>query len=188
VTFTQYERTPEIAVRDYESVEAHRLEGLWETKPGLYGWLSTVDHKEIGIRYIVTAFLFLLAGGIEALIFRLQLAGPELRLLTPEQYDELFTMHGITMILWYAFPVLTGFSVFLQPLIIGSRDMAFPSPIGSFSFPACSCMRAWQWARRPTRAGSTTRRMQTARSIRGSTSTFTPSRTSCSDFRRPSVP
>jgi cytochrome c oxidase subunit I len=125
-TITQYERTPEIAVRDYDSTEARHLEELWETKPGVYGWLSSVDHKEIGIRYIVTAFLFLIAGGIEALIFRLQLAGPDLRLLTPEQYDELFTMHGITMILWYAFPVLTGFSVFLQPLILGSRDMAFP--------------------------------------------------------------
>jgi cytochrome c oxidase subunit I+III len=126
VTITQYERTPDIAARDYESATAHQLEQFWETKPGLYGWLSTVDHKEIGVRYIVTAFLFLIAGGIQALIFRLQLAGPELRLLTPEQYDELFTMHGITMILWYAFPVLTGFSVFLQPLMLGSRDMAFP--------------------------------------------------------------
>lgn len=126
MTITQYERTPEIAVRDYDSAEAHHLEELWESKPGLYGWLSTVDHKEIGTRYIVTAFLFLIAGGIEALIFRLQLAGPDLRLLTPEQYDELFTMHGVTMILWYAFPVLTGFSVYLQPLVLGSRDMAFP--------------------------------------------------------------
>ena len=99
---------------------------IWETKPGVIGWLSSVDHKEIGIRYIVTAFLFLIVGGIEALIFRLQLTSAELHLLTPEQYDQLFTMHGITMILWYAFPVLTGFSVFLQPLLLGTRDMAFP--------------------------------------------------------------
>ena len=99
---------------------------MWETKPGVIGWLSSVDHKQIGIRYIVTAFLFLIVGGIEALIFRLQLTSAELHLLTPEQYDQLFTMHGITMILWYAFPVLTGFSVFLQPLLLGTRDMAFP--------------------------------------------------------------
>ncbi len=123
---TTYDRVPEIVAEDYESPTARRLHTIWETAPGIYGWFSTVDHKEIGIRYIVTAFLFLIAGGAEALIFRLQLAQPDLHVLTPEQYNELFTMHGITMILWYAFPVLTGFSVFLQPLIIGSRDMAFP--------------------------------------------------------------
>ncbi len=123
---TSYDRVPDIVAAGHDSTEAHSLHALWETKPGVIGWLSTVDHKEIGIRYIVTAFLFLIAGGIEALIFRLQLTYPEQRLLSPEQYDELFSMHGITMILWYAFPVLTGFSVYLQPLIIGSRDMAFP--------------------------------------------------------------
>ncbi len=126
MSVTPYDRAPEIAAQDFDSPLAERLKVLWESKPGIYGWLTTVDHKEIGIRYIVTAFLFLIVGGIEALIFRLQLAAPEQHLLTPEQYDQLFTMHGITMILWYAFPVLTGFSVFLQPLLIGSRDMAFP--------------------------------------------------------------
>lgn len=122
---TEYLRTPEIASAD-DSGLRERLTRLWETKPGLIGWLSTVDHKEIGIRYIVTSFIFLLLGGVEALIFRVQLAQPHLSLLTPEQYNQLFTMHGITLILWYAFPVLTGFSVYLQPLLIGARDMALP--------------------------------------------------------------
>jgi cytochrome c oxidase subunit I len=121
----QYDRMPQIAERD-DSLLTSRLERLWQTKPGLIGWLSTVDHKEIGVRYIVTAFVFLLIGGIEALIFRIQLAQPNGTLLTPEQYNQLFTMHGITMILWYAFPILTGFSVYLQPLLIGARDMALP--------------------------------------------------------------
>ncbi len=102
------------------------LKRIWETKPGISGWLSTVDHKEIGIRYIVTAFAFLIAGGVEALIFRLQLAGPNLHLLTPEQYDQLFTMHGMTMIFLYAGPVLSGFSNYLWPLLLGARDMALP--------------------------------------------------------------
>jgi cytochrome c oxidase subunit I len=124
-TVAQYSRTPAIADGS-DSAIAARLEQLWEAKPGLIGWLSTVDHKEIGIRYIVTAFMFLLVGGVEALIFRIQLARPDQTLLTPEQYNQLFTMHGITMILWYAFPVLTGFSVYLQPLLIGARDMALP--------------------------------------------------------------
>ena len=126
ITTAPYEQVPKVISAGYDSSVAHKLHRLWETKPGVIGWLSSVDHKQIGIRYIVTAFLFLIVGGIEALIFRLQLTSAELHLLTPEQYDQLFTMHGITMILWYAFPVLTGFSVFLQPLLLGTRDMAFP--------------------------------------------------------------
>jgi cytochrome c oxidase subunit I len=103
-----------------------RLEALWKAEPGLKGWFSTVDHKEIGKRYIVTALVFLLLGGLEALVMRLQLARPDQRLLTPDQYDQLFTMHGLTMIFLYASPILTGFSNYLWPLLLGSRDMAFP--------------------------------------------------------------
>jgi cytochrome c oxidase subunit I len=103
-----------------------RLARIWQTAPGLAGWLSTVDHKEIGIRYIVTAFLFLAAGGIEALIMRAQLAHPNEHLLTPEQYDQLFSTHGMTMIFLYAMPILSGFSNYLWPLLLGARDMAFP--------------------------------------------------------------
>src|SRR5690242_17326597 len=103
-----------------------RLRHIWETKPGLFGIFGTVDHKKIGKRYLVTAFVFLLLGGAEAAIMRLQLARSNLHLVTPEQYDQLFTMHGATMIFWYAAPVLSGFSNFLWPLLIGARDMAFP--------------------------------------------------------------
>jgi cytochrome c oxidase subunit 1/cytochrome c oxidase subunit I+III len=102
------------------------LERLWETKPGLLGWLGSVDHKEIGKRYLVTAFAFLLAGGIEALVMRLQLARPEQAIVGPQAYNRLFTMHGMTMIFLYALPVLSGFSNFLWPLLLGARDMAFP--------------------------------------------------------------
>jgi cytochrome c oxidase subunit I len=105
---------------------AERLRRIWETPAGIGGWIATVDHKQIGIRYIITAFAFLIAGGVEALIFRLQLAGPNLHLLTPEQYDQLFTMHGMTMIFLYAGPVLSGFSNYLWPLLLGARDMALP--------------------------------------------------------------
>ncbi|HZT17857.1 MAG TPA: cytochrome c oxidase subunit I, partial [Dongiaceae bacterium] len=132
MTVAEYERVPEIASRDRPGL-AEKFEEMWETPPGPRGWLSTVDHKEIGLRYLVTAFVFLIAGGIEALVMRLQLARPDSHLLTPEQYDELFTMHGITMIIWYAFPVLSGFSNYLWPLIFGSRDMAFPR-LNAFSY------------------------------------------------------
>jgi len=103
-----------------------RLAEIWEAPPGLRGWLSTVDHKSIGLRYLVTAFVFLLMGGVEALIMRVQLARPDATVLTPEQYSQLFTMHGVTMIFLYAPPVLSGFSNYLWPLILGARDMAFP--------------------------------------------------------------
>ena len=117
-------RTP---IVDIDSIEHEaRLLRLWETPPGLRGFFSSVDHKEIGIRYIVTAFVFLVLGGIEALVMRLQLAGPNLSLLTPEQYNQLFSTHGMTMIFLYASPVLSGFSNYLWPLLLGSRDMAFP--------------------------------------------------------------
>ncbi len=131
MTITEHERLPEITEGN-PALEA-RLRAMWESKPGLLGWLSTVDHKEIGIMYLVTAFAFLVAGGIEALIMRLQLAGPNQHLLGPEQYNELFSMHGNTMIFWYAFPVLSGFSNYFWPLLLGSRDMAFPR-LNAFSY------------------------------------------------------
>jgi cytochrome c oxidase subunit I len=124
-------RTPAIGT---DSVEHEaRLLGLWETAPGLKGFFTTVDHKEIGKRYIFTAFAFLVLGGIEALIMRLQLAGPNLSLLTPDQYNQLFSTHGMTMIFLYSSPVLSGFSNYLWPLLLGSRDMAFPR-LNAFSY------------------------------------------------------
>src|SRR6201996_5037391 len=124
MTITDYERAPTVAAE--RSGLADQLEKLWKTKPGIAGFFTTVDHKEIGIRYIITAFAFLIAGGVEALIFRLQLAWPDRHLLTPEQYDQLFSTHGMTMIFLYAGPVLSGFSNYLWPLLLGARDMALP--------------------------------------------------------------
>jgi cytochrome c oxidase subunit I+III len=103
-----------------------RLKELWESAPGLQTLLGTVDHKRIAERYLVTAFLFLIIGGIEALVIRLQLARAEQSLVTPETYDQVFTMHGVTMIFWYASPILSGFGNYLVPLMLGARDMAFP--------------------------------------------------------------
>jgi len=103
-----------------------RLTYLWETPKTLRGWFGTVDHKELGIRYLVTAFVFLLIGGVEALMVRIQLARPNMAFLSPEAYNQIFTMHGATMIFWYASPILSGFAVYLIPLMIGARDMAFP--------------------------------------------------------------
>jgi cytochrome c oxidase subunit I len=117
----------------YGSEVADRLEEIWKGDSGFKGFLSSVDHKKIGRRYLVTAFAFLALGGIEALIMRLQLAQSNEHLLSPDRYNQLFTMHGITMIFLYAFPVLSGFSNFLWPLLFGSRDMAFPR-LNAFSY------------------------------------------------------
>jgi cytochrome c oxidase subunit 1/cytochrome c oxidase subunit I+III len=122
---SRLERIPQIAEASDPEV-MKRLHRIWESKPGIAGWFSTVDHKEIGIRYLITAFAFLLLGGVEALVMRLQLAHANQTLLTPDQYNQLFTMHGITMIFLYALPVLSGFSNYVWPLMLGSRDMAFP--------------------------------------------------------------
>jgi hypothetical protein len=72
------------------------------------GWFATVDHKDLGIRYLVTAFAFLIIGGVEALLMRIQLSQADLSFLSPEAYNQLFTMHGATMIFWYAAPILSG--------------------------------------------------------------------------------
>lgn len=126
-------RVPQIVQADFDSPLGEKLEAIWKTEPGLKGWLGTVDHKQIGIRYLCTAFAFLVLGGIEALVMRIQLGGPEQHLLSPDQYNALFTMHGITMIFLYALPILSGFSNYLWPLLLGSRDMAFPR-LNAFSY------------------------------------------------------
>lgn len=108
------------------TVIEERLTRLWETPDTLYGRLATVDHKTIGKRYLVTAMAFLIVGGLEALVMRMQLARANAGLLTPEMYDQIFTMHAVTMIFWYAAPILSGFAVYFVPLLIGARDMAFP--------------------------------------------------------------
>lgn len=122
---TADERVPETVVRPGPEIR-ERLHRIWRTEPGLLGVVATVDHKIIGLRYIVTAFAFLIAGGLEALAIRLQLAGPDRSLISPQAYNQLFTMHGVTMMFLYSFPVLSGFSNYLWPLLLGSRDMAFP--------------------------------------------------------------
>jgi cytochrome c oxidase subunit I len=130
---TEALRIPVVARVDEDASIAPRLDRIWATRRGLLGALSSVDHKTIGKRYLVTAFLFLLIGGLEAAVMRAQLAQPNQTLLTPEQYNQLFTMHGVTMIFLYALPVLSGFSNFLWPLLLGSRDMAFPR-LNAFSY------------------------------------------------------
>jgi cytochrome c oxidase subunit I+III len=114
------------------STEA-QLERIWKEEPGPASFFTTVDHKRIGKRYIVTALIFFVAGGIEALVMRWQLARPGQTVLTPEQYDQLFSMHGTTMIFLFITPLFSGLSNYIVPLQIGARDMAFPR-LNAFSY------------------------------------------------------
>ena len=103
-----------------------RLRATWGEAPGLATWFKTVDHKKIGRRYIWTAFAFFTMAGFEALAMRTQLARPDETLIGPGAYNQLFTMHGTTMIFLFATPMLFGFGNYFVPLMLGARDMAFP--------------------------------------------------------------
>ncbi|HCE76703.1 MAG TPA: cytochrome c oxidase subunit I [Dehalococcoidia bacterium] len=100
---------------------------------GIWSWITTIDHKRIGILYGITAFIMFLSGGIEATLMRLQLAGPELDIVSAAVYNQLFTMHGTTMIFLAIMPLSAAFFNFVIPLQIGARDVAFPR-LNAFSY------------------------------------------------------
>jgi cytochrome c oxidase subunit I+III len=102
------------------------LERVWGPRPGLVGRLSDVRHTTIGLRYLVTAFVFFLLGGVEALLLRAQLARPQGQVLGPDAYAQVFTSHGTTMMFLFAVPIAQGAGVYLVPLMLGARNVAFP--------------------------------------------------------------
>ena len=117
---------------DRPALEA-ALEKTWKTPSGLWGVLTTVDHKIIGRRYIFTAFVFLALGGVLSILMRLQLAQPEARVLGPDRYNQIFTMHGANMMFLFAVPVMEAMAVYLVPLMVGTRNIAFPR-LNAFSY------------------------------------------------------
>jgi cytochrome c oxidase subunit I len=106
---------PEISIRGLPARRARWID-----------WVTTTDHKKIGILYFFTTFFFFLVGGVEALLMRVQLGSPDSTFLDAETYSQLFTMHGTTMIFLFVVPVFAAFGNYLVPLMIGARDMAFP--------------------------------------------------------------
>jgi cytochrome c oxidase subunit I len=118
--------TPEYALRTLPrpQVVAHEVDP--PVRRGWLRWLTTTDHKQIGILYMATAFLFFLVGGVEALLMRIQLGAPDNTFLDPQTYNGLMTMHGTTMIFLFVVPMMAGFANYLVPLQVGARDMAFP--------------------------------------------------------------
>jgi cytochrome c oxidase subunit I len=112
-----------ILERPVPHIISHAIRGPHD---GWTSWFTTTDHKKIGIMYLYTVLVFFVLGGVEALLIRLQLGAPENTLVTPEVYNQLFTMHGTTMIFLVIVPVWAGFANYLLPLMIGARDVAFP--------------------------------------------------------------
>ena len=108
---------PQLLARE---VVAPRISKRW------IDWVTTTDHKKIGIMYLVLTFVFFILGGVEALLMRLQLSVPNNTLLTSEHYNQLLTLHGTTMVFLFVVPVFAGFGNYFVPLMIGARDMAFP--------------------------------------------------------------
>jgi cytochrome c oxidase subunit I+III len=131
---TELARNPELArarvrtgrrVLD-EARDRRELERTWAKGRGVYAWLTNTEHKVIATRYIVTAFIFFLCGGIEAAIMRVQLARPESHVIGPDLYNQIFTVHGTTMMFLFAVPIMEGLGLYLVPLMIGTRNVAFP--------------------------------------------------------------
>jgi cytochrome c oxidase subunit 1 len=112
---------------------AATLDATWSDPPGWRGWFCAINHKTISLRFICASMVFFLAGGVLALLMRLQLAQPSLRLVSPELYNQLFTMHGTTMMFLFAVPVMQAVAVYLVPLMIGARSIAFPR-MNAFAF------------------------------------------------------
>ena len=120
--------TQQITTHDeLQPVEQARLDRTWSNPGGFRGWLSAVDHRSVGRRYFITALVMFLMGGVLALLMRIQLSRPENHFLTPDQYNQIFTMHGSTMMFLFAVPLMfQAFGTYLVPLMVGARSIAFP--------------------------------------------------------------
>jgi cytochrome c oxidase subunit I+III len=107
-------------------VELRELRETWDRPKGFYGWLTSTDHKEIGLRFIMTAMFFFTLAGLLALAMRIQLAVPLNNFMGPDRYNQFFTTHGTAMMFLFAVPVMEGFALYLVPLMVGTRNVAFP--------------------------------------------------------------
>ena len=118
-------RQPDVDQAAIES-ERRQLAVTWRDATGVVGWLSQIDHKSIGRRFIATALIWFTLGGILAALMRLQLSRPDNDLLPPDLYNQIFTMHGTTMMFLFAVPIMLGIGVYFVPLMVGARSIAFP--------------------------------------------------------------
>src|SRR6185437_4467256 len=116
-------------IKDGPDADAARLAALahtWADRGGVIGWFSAIDHKSIARRFMVTTFVFFLLAGLMALVVRTQLARPASHVVGPDMYDQLFTTHGTAMMFLFAVPVMQAVAMYLIPLQVGARSVAFP--------------------------------------------------------------
>ena len=119
------DRPGTLTIREDEEMRA-KLSSSWNEGSGLWAWLTSTNHKSIAKRYIVTAIIFFILGGLEAGMMRMQLSRPENRFIGPDLYNQIFTMHGSTMMFLFAVPVMEAIGLYFVPLMIGTRNVAFP--------------------------------------------------------------
>ncbi|MDY3558858.1 cbb3-type cytochrome c oxidase subunit I, partial [Gemmata sp. JC673] len=117
---------PDDAPGRAEGTERAALLRVLCPRPGLLGWITTTDHKALGLRFVGTAFVFFALAGVLALAVGLQLAAPQARVLGPDAYNQAFTTHGTAMMFLFAVPVMTGMGLYLVPLMLGTRNVCFP--------------------------------------------------------------
>src|SRR3989440_4545522 len=116
-----------------EESDRLEVERTWARRRGLWGLLTSTNHKDIGLRFIITALIFFLLAGLLAAAMRIQLGGPRLHVLGPDLYNQFFTTHGSTMMFLFAVPIMEGFAVYFVPLMVGSRTICFPR-LTAFSY------------------------------------------------------
>jgi cytochrome c oxidase subunit 1 len=121
----------EVPLHPHEDRE--QLERTWSDGRGLYAWMAATNHKTIGVRYVVTAMCFFVIAGFLATLMRFQLLRPESHLFGPDLYDQIFTMHGTTMMFLFAVPVMEAMGVYVVPLMVGARSICFPR-LNAFSY------------------------------------------------------
>ena len=124
--------------REEDEREHHELDLTWRRRPGIIGWLETTNHKDIAIRYVITAFIFFLLAGTLVFMMRLQLAFPENHFLGPDRYNQFFTVHGTTMMFLFAVPIMEAMGLYFVPLMVGTRNVAFPR-LNAFGYYVYLC-------------------------------------------------
>jgi heme/copper-type cytochrome/quinol oxidase subunit 1 len=116
-----------------DDIERAQLEHTWRAPSGMLAWFKNTDHKVIGRRYIASAFIFFILGGLEAAAMRVQLARPENSFIGPDLYNQIFTMHGTTMMFLFGVPIQIAMATYIVPLMLGTRNISFPR-LNAFGF------------------------------------------------------
>ncbi|HYC53078.1 MAG TPA: cytochrome c oxidase subunit I [Gemmatimonadaceae bacterium] len=123
------------------------LAETYASPPGFWGWLTSVDHKDIAKRYVITAFVWFALAGVAAALMRMQLSRPEMKVLGPDQYNQAFTVHGTAMMFLFAVPVMLAIAIYVVPLMLGTKNISYPrlNAFGYWMFLIAGCLLFSSW-------------------------------------------